>query len=431
MKPLTFGARARSDVVFAYAGAALAALLVLLGWMAARPDLALRPAESGLAAFGLLHLDVLGWITMTMFGTSFNLVPVILHPARLPAGAGRRLLIPYAVGVGLFVLGFARAEAPFLAAGGTLVASVLLAHAALWIRAVGPILKSDAGRLPTAWAFALAPVFLAETAILGLVMALALAGLLPGRFVAMAPIHMAAAIGGWLGMVVVGAAYRLIPLFFATERGHEDDRFGRPAVAALAVAVVATQLAHVGASWATGLAWAAALAGVAAFGMDIVRMVRHRAHRKREPVTVLTVAALAHGLAAVLTVIAGEMGAAPPGWPVLALYLGLFAAPTLLIVGQLSRILVFLTTLDLAEWARDHNEPRRTWNVSRPRLSYAGYILLQAGILGLATAMVAGRPLQDALARPAALLQLAGGIGSVAALWPTFATRRHMREREA
>lgn len=433
MRPLSFPSRSRTDTLVLYFGAGLLAFLVLVTWLAWRPDVLLHPFRHGQTAFAVLHLDVLGWVVAVMLGAYQNLIPVILYPARVHEWAARGLFWPFLAGVAVFVAGFATGRASLLAAGGTLLAASLVAHALHLAAAVWPRWR-EWGRVPTALAFALAPVFLAEAALLGVAMALALAGLVSGRMLGFAPLHMAAAIGGWFGLTAMGAAYRLVPLFFTTARGWEESRVGSAPVAMLALAIVLAQVAELAGDSVAGVGGIAGVvgaAGIMLFLWDMARMMRHRTHRKREPVLLLTVASLVHAAVALVALaLAHAHGTVPAAsvWPLnlAALYLGLFVAPTFLIFGQLSRILVFLATLDLAEWARDHREVRKTWNLSRPALACAGYGLMQAAAVGIVVAMLAGASAGGVL-QAVAIVQALGGYLLVASLWPTFRIRLRMR----
>ncbi|MBX6351679.1 MAG: hypothetical protein IRZ11_09270, partial [Clostridia bacterium] len=295
-------------------------------------------------------------------------------------------------------------------------------------------------------AFALAPVFLAELALLGGLLGVAIGapGLLPGEVLRLAPLHMAAALGGWLGLTVVGAAYRLVPLFFTTARGYDEPRFGPWAPILLAVGVTLLQtgaLAPGTAGAAAGrLGLIAALTAAAAFGLEMARMIRRRSHRLRDPVTLLTSVAfidLAAGLAAAAgataLALAGRSPLAPasPAAPLAlaAFVLALFAGPSLLIVGQLSRILVFLTTLDLAEAARARGEVRKTWNLSRPGTLTAGLVAFEAGAACVAANLVAqalGRPLGAGLVSAGAFGWAVAAALFAAGLAPAVLARRHL-----
>lgn len=465
VQPLKFAARSRSEALLLYFGAGLLAFLVLLAWIAASPGPLLHPGLYGPAAFGMLHLDVLGWITTVMFGAYLNLIPVILHPARVSARLARWLLGPHVLGVTGLVAGFALGAGWLLALGATfLVASVgtQAGHLA-WATWVSAETSAGGGggwrargrrivEMPSALAFMLAPLFLLEVAVLGFLMAVALGapGWVSGRILLAAPVHMAAGIGGWLGLTVMGAAYRLVPLFFATKRGFDFPSYGTLAITCVAISVLAAQAAALRPSSLTqSLFDGMFVFGLLQFFRDIFRMIRHRSHGLGDSVTLLTLAAFVNLLAGIAAWISAMFVAERSGLPgggagvavagtdaglhaalvLAALYLALFAAPSTLILGQLSRILVFLSTLDLAEWARDHGGVRQTWNLSRPRLMRAGYGVFQAGVVIAVVAMVtraAGFGMEELL-RIAAILQAVGGALMCAALLPPFLVRRQLR----
>lgn len=444
MQPLRFEARSATRTLLLHFGAGFASFLVLSFWLALDPGPLLRPGDYRLADLAPLHLLALGWITTTMLGAYLNLVPVALYPARVSERWALRLLGPYLVGVACLVLGFARGGAP-LAAGGAILAPVLVGEGLSLAHGTWPAWRR-LPRSPTAAAFALAPIFLLELALLGGVMAVTLGapGWLPPQILRAAPLHMAAALGGWLGLTIVGAAYRLVPLFFTTSRGHEEARLGLVAPLALAGGVLLLQVAAL-APRAAGLALgrlglAASLAGAVAFGLDMLRMIRHRSHGLRDPVTLLTTAAfvdfglgLAFGAWALGLATRGgnPLDPASPAAPIAlaAFALALLTGPSVLIVGQLSRILVFLTTLDLALAARARGEVRKTWNLSRPGILAAGLLAYESGAALVTAALLvraAGRALPASLVSAAAAGWALGAVLFVWGLSPAFLARRHL-----
>lgn len=469
LPPLTFPARTRSGVLFFHFGAGLLAFLALVVWLAVDPGPLLHPGLYGPRAFGLLHLDVLGWISTVMFGAYLNLIPVILHPAHVSPRLAESLSGLFLGGVLALVLGFALGRGTLLTLGGlwlglTVVAQGIHLAAAAWGATAAPTAAGERGsgaaaargdaparpslrerwrRLadqPTALAFVLAPLFLGEVAVIGFLMALALGapGSVSPRVLVAAPAHMAAGLGGWLGLTVMGAAYRLVPLFFATARGYDTPSRGSYPVGFVALGVLAAEVqVLLLTEFFQAMAVVFLMGGSLMFFWDMFRMIRHRSHRQRDPVTYLTVYAfvtVAFGLLALVASIFVPEGADLHAALVLvALYLGVFAGPSLLILGQLSRILVFLSTLDLAEWARDHGGVRKTWNLSRPLLMRAGCGLFLGGVAVVVVAILlkaapGGAAFLGGLeVELGVIIQAVGAFLMCASLLPPFLVRRELR----
>jgi len=156
------------------------------------------------------HLFTLGWLTMTIFGALYQLLPVALGaPIRWPK-LGHVSFWTFAPGAGLFACGIADG-------------STLLHHVGVGLVAIGVILAvtNIAATLPRArsrdvtWAaIAIALAYLSSTLVLGVVL---LHNVHTG-FIAAARVHVLAthlhvAIVGWALIMIVGVAHRLLPMF--------------------------------------------------------------------------------------------------------------------------------------------------------------------------------------------------------------------------
>src|SRR5690554_1522266 len=210
---LSFPARSPTSVMMLYIITALLAFVAFIVWMVFDQELLRQPFAQGLRLFGAIHLLSLGWITMMMIGVYYNLIPVILHFAKVSPAFGRYLFFLYAPGVGLFVWGFTFASRYSIGIGATMLAVALIVHGIQFGWSTFRRLRSDE-LLPVSIGFFLAFIFLIETALIGLLMSFTVTGFLPSSLLSLLPLHMVAALGGWLGMTIMGASYRLVPLFF-------------------------------------------------------------------------------------------------------------------------------------------------------------------------------------------------------------------------
>lgn len=419
MEAPAFRQRPDSLLPMAFFAFGLAGFIVLQAALAVLP----RAVRWPLGPHGilLLHLTVLGWITPVMMGADHQLLPVVLHaPVR-----GRRLATVvwglYASGAATFLLGWALVEPGLIAAGGVAAGAALLGFCGQMGAALARGRRWDA---PAA-ALGGGMLFLAGTAVLGPWMALAADGaVVAPDAVDLRALHAAAGLGGWLLLTLMGATYRLVPYFGATPPAVRP-RCAGPAVALAGAGTVLLLIRQ----------FAPAVPGAAGLGLisvavglwlyDLVRLARHGRQTRREPVVALSLAgaaSVAIGGAAAVT--AWRAGAVPVALAGCAL--GLLAGPSLLILGQLQKIVPFLAALDAAgNPARRGPVPRTESLFPRRRATLLLGLLLPgfaAEVAGLAT----GPP---ALVRLGALLVLAAAIAYAAQQGPALAVWLGARRR--
>ena len=159
---------------------------------------------------GVTHLFTLGWLTMTIFGALYQLLPVALGAPIRWRMMGHVSFWTFAPGAGLFACGVAES-------------STMLHHVGVGLVGVGVALAvaNIAATLPRArtrdvtWAaIAVAITYLSSTLVLGIVL---LHNIHTG-FIATARLHVLAthlhvAIVGWALIMIVGVAHRLLPMF--------------------------------------------------------------------------------------------------------------------------------------------------------------------------------------------------------------------------
>jgi hypothetical protein len=316
------------------AGAAVlclaASLLVVAG-----PSAVLRPVDSP-RALAVTHLVTLGWVTLTMMGASYQLVPVVLQSRLWSERLGHLAFWHFLPGVVLLATGFWIFRPPVIVLGGTLA----VAGVGLYVYNMARTLR----RTPT-WGLqgaflATALAYLLTVAGLGLTLAANFVWGFLGPWTAdHLAFHVLVGLFGWVTVLAMGVAYKLAPMFaLAPEEGN-----GRWVLAmtggglAVLVGALAVRAGPLGRS----LAALPPLAGVALFLRDQWRIFRARRRPRLDVGLRLTAVAFAYlGLAAALG------WAAAAGWlrlPVAALVdLGLFGWAGCLIAGQLYKIVPFL-----------------------------------------------------------------------------------------
>lgn len=304
-----------------YFAAALVALLAAESLMAAGWGFPNAPIGAP-ATLLLVHLVVLGWLSLLLCGALFQFVPVLvakpLYSATLPLPALVLLLGGLAALLsGFFGLnGTVAAELPFFP-----IASVLLAAGfslVLW----------NLGR--TLWAarplglparFVAVGLFgLAATVAIGITFALVLAGdtTTPTALRLFAyglPIHIIAGLGGWLSLTAMGVSYRLLAMFMlAPELDRPSTRavlrFGAWALGVAVLGGTTAILVNHGSAPVFAAAGALGLLTVVLYARDITHLYRARRRRVIELNSRMAAAAVGSlVLAALLIVVLGSMGA--------------------------------------------------------------------------------------------------------------------------
>ncbi len=321
-----------------FAAATLFLFVGALGLVWIAPELAAGAYPSPHVA-AVTHLFTLGWITMTIFGALYQLLPVALGAPVRSTRAGHVSFWSFAPGVACFVAGVA---------GG----SAVLRHAGIALVGFGVVLAvgNVAATLPRArtrdatWAaIALAITFLSSTLALG---AILLHNLQTG-FIAAArgrvlAVHLHVAIIGWALMMIVGVSHRLLPMFMLAHGAN--TRFTRPSLALLAAGVpvlatgIITQRVVLG--W-TGIALIEL--GIACFLRQVFAF--HRVRVKRRLDVGVLFAAIALGflaVSAVLGPIAFAAGADHVRLDTAYVTVGLLGGIVLFIVGFFYKIVPLL-----------------------------------------------------------------------------------------
>ncbi len=339
---------------FGCAIVALLAALVLLVTGYADPIAGLR-APSMLIA---VHLMTIGWLSLLMLGALYQFVPVIcnatLYSQRLP------IVALAFIGAGLIVmlLGFLALSGVrvlhngCLPIGGTLVwMGFVLGGTNIWLTLL------NVRPLPLHAAFIAASLlFLLGAALLGLAFALTFTLPRSPAFLvrltgAGVGLHMAAGLGGWFSLTVMGVSYRLLSMFMLAPDEPRRSTFGALYLTAggLALWIIGglVQLERGETMFWTNLLGAGATGlGFAFYLSDIVEFYRTRRRKFLELNSLTAAGALALLALAVLLgcglAFFGQLGdyAAAVG------YLFIFGGLTGLGLSQLYKIIPFLTWLD-------------------------------------------------------------------------------------
>lgn len=393
-----------------------AALLFLLsgavGLVVIAPALAAGAYVSPRVA-GVTHLFTLGWITTSIMGALYQFLPVALgEPIRWLRVAHVSFVL-HAPGLALFVAGLVSSESALMLAGAACFGTGIL----LFTINLAATLKSAQRGDVTWWALAFADFYLFATLCIGI----ALAGNLrwgylgAGRLNALG-VHIHIAVAGWVLLVMIGVAQRLLPMFLLSHGA--GDRNARVAVALVASgAGILTFLHHapiVISRWLPALLIAG---GGVAFLLQARAFYAHRVRRNLDPgmrLAATSLAALVVALVVVWPVIAGVAQARHATAYVMTLLLAI----SLFIVAHYYKIVPFLIWYHRFGPVAGKQEVPRVSELYSARLA-----TIAASTLVAATALLAGGVALGAgtVARAGAV-SFAGGVALT--LWQMFQLAR-------
>jgi hypothetical protein len=216
-----------------FAAAILFLVIAAAGLVWIAPELAMGAYPSPRVA-GVTHLFTLGWLTTTIFGALYQLLPVALGAPLRSVRAGHAAFLTFVPGVALFVTGVAMNVA-------------VLHHVEIAFVATGIVIavSNVASSLPRArsrditWvAVSVALSFLALTLVLGVVLLLNIdTGFLAEARVRVLTVHLHVALVGWALIMIAGVSNRLLPMFLLSHGA--DTRWTKRAILLLGSGVLA------------------------------------------------------------------------------------------------------------------------------------------------------------------------------------------------
>lgn len=379
------GAKSRllpASIPLRFFGAAV--VFHLLAWLALAAGAQVWPAAPSALGWPLaaLHLVTLGVLGMTALGAGAQLLPVA---TRQPA-PGHRLLAGiwwlYTAGVAVLAAGMGLARPPVLAAGAVAVVVAFAAWAVLMVRNLRGA-RGMPGVVAHGWTAlaALAVVLASALSLAGTWLGLAV----PPRDTTLA-LHLVFAPYGFMGMLVLGLSYILVPMFALSDAPGERHQLGSCALAA--AALVLGGLAALGMA-PEALRGAALLAGAGAVGWHLWLMLRAlRGGMRRELGRSFTLVKIGWGgLVASLALASALLLQLP--LPRLASWFGLALIGVWLLsflLGMLQRILPFLAAMHLGGAGRRAKTPSALTRDDALAVHFACHLGALA-LLGLAIAL--------------------------------------------
>lgn len=404
--PVNIGAPtpAPSSVLLAGEHFAASILYLLTGaaglvWIA--PELAIGAYPSPRVA-GITHLFTLGWLTTTIFGALYQLLPVALGAPLRSVRLGHVSFWTFAPGAGLFAAGVATSTTMLHHAGLALVATGIV----LTVGNVASSLLRARSRDVTWAAVAIALSYLASTLVLGVVLLHNLhTGFLAEARLRVLALHIHVALVGWALVMMTGVSHRLLPMFLLSHGA--DTSWTKRALVLLASGVLALCIgldARVPA-----LAWAAVAmlqAGVGCFVWQAYAFYRARVRRRIDVAMRFAGSALAFLLVAALlgaAVLAG--GVTHPRTATAYVIVGLLGGIVLYVIG------FFYKIVPLLAWTVRYKDALGKGTVPTIAATFSSRVAhVQLGLMALGvTLLAAGSGAASALvARIGAIGFLAG-----------------------
>jgi hypothetical protein len=333
------------------------------------------------------HCFTLGWLTMTIFGALYQLLPVALGTAIRSERVGHVSFWTFAPGVAIFAAGIATSSRLLRNVGLVLITIGIVCLVANVARSLMHAKSRDV----TWTAIAAGLAMLLLTVGIGAILAHNIrTNALGEARVRVLTTHLHVALIGWVLVMIVGISHRLLPMFLLAH--NADTRWTRRALGCLVLGV-----AILGAGLPNGTAlyiWTGLVlveAGIACFLTQSWRFYKARLRPRLD-------AGLHHvGLALLfLTISAGlapfvlVAGVMHRRLATLYIAVGLLGGLALYVVGQFYKIVPFLVWIARFRHRVGKESVPTVAALYSSRLAYAGLALFTAGITGIALGIATG-----------------------------------------
>lgn len=295
-------------------------------------------------ALALTHLLTLGFLSMSMVGALLQLLPVVagVHLPRLRLTAG---VVHLSLLAGTLAL-----SAAFWSAQPVLfkIAIVALPLAFGWLLAACAIgLRRALDRSATLGAISLSLAGAAVAVGLGVAAASGFAWPLALPLIELTRLHAAWGLLGWVGLLVVGVAYQVVPMFQVTELYPLGitRRLARALFLLLCLWSGASALLPANSLWLSGIPATLLGAGYALFAVSTLLLIWRRKRPKPDAATLFWYTSLLSLLAGIGLWAAGAMLpelAAAPTYPFALGILGIVGFGYSAVNGMLYKIVPFL-----------------------------------------------------------------------------------------
>lgn len=335
-------------------------------------------------ALAAVHLVALGFLTQVMIGSLMQMLPVLAGaPVPRVGQVSRWVYIALNLGVPAQSAGFLLGAPIVLVAGSVLVAAALLP----FLAAAGMALSRAKGETATVVGIGLAASALLVAAGLGLWLVLGLSGILVSeQLAALTDAHLTWGLVGWVGILVTGVSFQVLPMFYLTpEYPPQLRRWLGPAVFGLLILSSAQTIIGAGSGWALALA----AAGLLVYLGVTLQVLRQRKRLRSD----VTLDFWRVGLAAALGAVVAWAAGAPAQLTGVLLLMGVGVS---IAVGMLYKIVPFLAWFHLQQ--RQLRSGRMTVRVPHTGLLMPSrwmrrqWIFQTAALAALVVAPVGGDP---------------------------------------
>ena len=326
-----------------------------------------------------VHVNTLGVIAATIFGASYQLVPVVLGVPIASVRLARLSWWLYLPGLPAFLFGLSSAWLPALAVGGTL----LFGAVGLYVGIVLATLRSAVQRDVVFWHLATAIVGLSTAATLGLALAFSKnGGLLGGLTLPILAAHATLMLGGWVTPMLMGVAYRLVGMFTLSE-DRLDERWAWFALVCASGGAWTLSAGWLGLGrWVEVVGACGLVVGLAAFGGQLARLYRVRRRKQFDVHIPFAVTSAGLGLSACALLLFGLIAGRPvtdPIW-IAAGWLAIAGWAQTPIQGFLYKIGTFLTWLHQYAPLAGRQPVPRLEDLYDRRSAVAGWAAWTAGV---------------------------------------------------
>ncbi|HEY0838726.1 MAG TPA: hypothetical protein VGD74_00930 [Vulgatibacter sp.] len=285
----------------------------------------------------VVHLFVLGWLVLSIFGALCQFLPVAIGRQVRWQSLAQVSFFSQIAGLAAFVIGLAGSHRSALYLGASLLTLAFVSFAANLVAT----LAGAKERSLTFWALAGASIFLAATPVFGFALAMNLHGdvQLASRF-AMVATHAHVALVGFVMLVVVGVAHRLLPMFLLSHGASEKPAWIAVTLLFSSAAILAAPISLGSPRVIAGGALAAA--GLVAFFVQAALFFLHRKRKAIDPGMRLAAIGIV-GIGAALALAPFALGAGISNPRLLATYFVLLlGAIGVFVAGHYFKIVPFI-----------------------------------------------------------------------------------------
>ena len=306
----------------------------------------------------VVHIVAIGWLGLLFCGALLQFVPVLVAKSLRAAWVAAPALVAIIIGLACLIAGFLAMGDRIDASLGLLPfgAAVLLVGFGALIAVFGLTLVSARPLSVPARLVAVGLGSLAITVMLGLAFSIVLSGAdVPTVFSDLlgigVPFHAAFGLLGWMTLTALGVSYRLFTMFMlAPEGGKATGRWVLWLAVLALVALAVSLCAKVGDlppfAYIPAVAIGLTLAAVAVYCRDIVRIYRARRRKTLELNISTSLIALGFLVAGLVALVSSGFVEQPDHLTASAIYLLIFGWLSGLGLGQLYKIVPFLTWLE-------------------------------------------------------------------------------------